>query len=65
MYQEENIAVINDAKVGEALEELIRIAAEEIIVKGLNKQNDNDYMKSFLPIGMTIILQDIESVCSL
>ena len=55
MYQEENIAVINDTKVGEALDELIRIVAEEIIVKGLNKQNDNDYMKSFLPIGMRII----------
>lgn len=46
--REENIAVINDAKVGEALEELIRIAAEEIIVKGLNKQNDNDYIEEFL-----------------
>ena len=30
------------------MEELIRIAAEEIIVKGLNKQNDNDYIEEFL-----------------
>jgi len=42
------VAVINEDKPGEAVDQLVTIAVEEIINKGLRKENIADYVDEFL-----------------
>ena len=43
-----NVVFINEDKIGEALEDLIKIATKEIINKGIKKENSADFIEEFL-----------------
>lgn len=43
-----NVVFINEKKAGEALVQLINIATDEIINKGINKENTADFIEEFL-----------------
>jgi molybdopterin/thiamine biosynthesis adenylyltransferase len=46
--RDQEIVYVNDKLPGEALEELLGIAVKEILVRGIKKQNINDFMDEFL-----------------
>lgn len=46
--RDENVVFFDDDKAEEALEELINIAVDDILIKGIKKENEEDFIEEFL-----------------